>query len=73
MESSEDPKRDDAAGTTGEAVDQHATVYEQTFGLSPETARLAAEDNLKTGERKPASDDVDEARAAEARATDPRR
>jgi hypothetical protein len=69
MDTPNEPDRDDR--TDDEAVKAHATIYEQALNLPPETARLAAEDNVTTGERKPASNDVDAARAAEARATEP--
>ncbi len=68
MERSTDPRRNDGDRTTAEAVDDRADIYKKTFGLAPETARLVAEDTVASRERNPASDDVDEARAARARA-----
>lgn len=72
MDNVRNPARNDGSQTIEEAVADHATIYEETFGLSPETARLAAEDNVASRERNPASDDVDEERAARARETEPR-
>jgi len=68
MEKSNDADRVDNELTAGDAAEERAKMYERTFNLQPETARLAAEDKATSGERKPASDDVDETRAAEARA-----
>lgn len=68
MEQSSDPRRDDGDRTNAEAIDDQTKIYEQAFNLSPETSRLAAEDSVAGNDGKPASDDVDEARAARARA-----
>ncbi|GAC1310636.1 MAG: hypothetical protein NVS2B3_08040 [Vulcanimicrobiaceae bacterium] len=72
MNDSNDPRRDDGRQTIEEAVEDHAKIYAETFGLSPETARLTAEDSVASRERNPASDDVDEERAARARAQEKR-
>ena len=58
--------------TIGEAVDEHAEILEKTFNLSPETAKVAAEDKIAKGMRNPASAAVESDRAADARETDER-
>jgi len=53
-------------------VPERAQVIEETLKLPPETAAAAAENESATGMRKPGPNAVDEARAAEARATESR-
>ena len=50
------------------AVAEEAENDRQTFDLEPETAEVVARDRNAGMRRKPASNDVDEARAARARA-----
>lgn len=59
-------------GDANEEIVADANIHEKTFDLAPETALLVAEDLAATGDRKPASDDVDAARAAAARAIEVR-
>lgn len=47
------------------------TEQSEPLDLDPETQRLAKADVESTGTRKPASDEVDNARSAEARSTEP--
>ena len=58
------PRDDDR--TTDEKVADRASTLEQTFSMSPETAHATVRDNLASGTRKPASDEVDEERVARA-------
>ena len=51
-------------------VAAEAEQLERNLDLSPETAQLTARDELASGPGKPASRAVDDARAAEARATE---
>jgi len=53
-------------------VAQEAENYQRTLKLPPDAADAVAQDLNAGPTRKPASDDVDAARAAEARATEPR-
>ena len=62
-------RSDDHDKTIGEAVGERADLLKKTFNLPPETAQVAAENKIAKGMRAPASDDVDNERAAEARAT----
>lgn len=66
MNDREDTGRDDGERTIGEEVDDQTTILENAFNLSPETARVTAEDKVASRMRNPASDDVEEARIAEA-------
>jgi hypothetical protein len=66
MNDREDTGRDDGEHTIGEEVDDQTTILENAFNLSPETARATAEDKVASRMRNPASDDVEEARIAEA-------
>ncbi|MBC5799939.1 MAG: hypothetical protein GIX03_01470 [Candidatus Eremiobacteraeota bacterium] len=58
--------RDGGERTIGEEVDDQTTILGNAFNLSPETARVTAEDEVASRMRNPASDDVEEARIAEA-------
>ncbi|MDQ2858682.1 MAG: hypothetical protein M3R53_08550 [Candidatus Eremiobacteraeota bacterium] len=64
--------RSDTTAAGAKDVPERAQVIKETLKLSPETAAAAAENETATGMRKPGSNAVDEARAAEARATEPR-
>ncbi|GAC1302663.1 MAG: hypothetical protein NVSMB19_12120 [Vulcanimicrobiaceae bacterium] len=71
----DDTKQPPNAGTDSksrDAVDDATAVYERAYHLSPETARLAAADNAASGDRKPASDGVEEEREAAAQADERR-
>jgi hypothetical protein len=68
MNERNDTGRNDGERTISEEVGEQAKLLEQTFNLSPETARVTAEDKVASRMRNPASDDVDDARAAAARA-----
>ncbi|MBD5633147.1 MAG: hypothetical protein IAI49_01610 [Candidatus Eremiobacteraeota bacterium] len=63
-----DTTRTDADGALEDAVSEHEQTLGDTFGLSPETARAAAEDTLSSGMRNPASDAVEAERIAAAQA-----
>ncbi|MBD5604262.1 MAG: hypothetical protein IAI48_04125 [Candidatus Eremiobacteraeota bacterium] len=65
----EDTGTSDVARTIEDKVRDHAQVLEKTFGLDSDTARITADDNVATGMRKPASDDVEAERIAAAKAT----
>jgi hypothetical protein len=53
-----------------EEAGERAQLITETLGLSPVTARVAAQDELAHGMRKPASDDVETARIAAAKERD---
>ncbi len=60
----------DGADDERPAVAQEAENYERNLKLPPDTAQAVAQDLNADATRKPASDDVDRARAAQARATE---
>ncbi len=62
------PEPESAERTVGEEVDEQTAVLGDAFNLSPETAGAAAADLVSDRMRKPASDDVETARIAEANA-----
>ncbi len=66
MNDRNDTGRDDGERTIAEEVDDQATILKNAFNLSPETARVTAEDKVASRMRNPASDDVEEGRIAEA-------
>ncbi len=66
MNDRNDTGRDDGKRTIGEEVDDQTTTLKNAFNLSPETARVTAEDKVASRMRNPASDDVEESRIAEA-------
>ena len=61
-----DSGRNDGDRTIEEEVADQASIIENTFNLSPETARVTAEDKVASRMRNPAADDVDGARVAQA-------
>lgn len=62
------PEPESPGRTVGEEVDEQTAVLGDAFNLSPETAGAAAADLVSDRMRKPASDDVENARIAEANA-----
>ena len=62
----DDTGRNDGDRTIKEEVADQASILEQTFNLSPETARVTAEDKVASRMRNPGADNVDEARVADA-------
>lgn len=52
--------------TVGEELDEQTSFLENAFNLSPETAKVTAEDTLGNRRREPASDRVEDARVTAA-------
>ncbi len=61
-----DMGRDDGDRKIKDEVADQASLLENAFHLSPETARVTAEDKVASRMRNPGADDVDEARVAQA-------
>ena len=61
-----DAGRDDGDRTIEDEVADQASTIEKTFNLSPETARVTAEDKVASRMRNPAADDVEGERVARA-------
>ncbi len=66
----DDMTADADRGDVRPAVTDEAQLLEKNLKLPPEAAAVAASDLHAGSTRKPASDDVDSARAAAARATE---
>ncbi|MDQ2908574.1 MAG: hypothetical protein M3R44_04400 [Candidatus Eremiobacteraeota bacterium] len=58
--------RPDPEKTVGEELDEQQTFLQNAFNLSPETAKVTAEDTLGNRRREPASDRVEDERVAAA-------
>ncbi len=71
MNNRDETGRDDGDRTIGEEVADQATTLKEGFNLSPETARVTAEDKVASRMRNPASDDVEQQRIAAAQAQAP--